>query len=123
MKAASFQYSRPTNLSDAVSQLSQNDSTAKAMGGSQSLGPMLNMRLARPAQVVDVSELPELLDVREQNGAIQIGAAVTHAQIEDGIHADLIGHPMQSVARDIAYRAVRTRGTVMLTLPQTGSSF
>jgi len=112
MKAAAFQYSRPANLADAVTQLGQNDSMAKAMGGSQSLGPMLNMRLARPTQVIDVSELPELLEVREQSGMIQIGASVTHAQIEDGVHSALVGHPMQSVARDIAYRAVRTRGTL-----------
>ena len=112
MKAAAFQYSRPTDLADAASQLSQNNAEAKVMGGSQSLGPMLNMRLARPAQVIDVSALPELLSVREHDNTIQIGASVTHAQIEDGIHAPLVGHPVQSVARDIAYRAVRTRGTV-----------
>lgn len=112
MKAAAFNYSRPTNLADALSQLDQDKAVSKPLSGSQSLGPMLNMRLTRPALVIDVSALPELHEVHQQNGVIQIGAGVTHAQIEDGDHALLVGHPMQSVARDIAYRAVRTRGTL-----------
>jgi carbon-monoxide dehydrogenase medium subunit len=112
MKAAAFNYNRPTDLTDAVTQLSRQDAITKPMGGSQSLGPMLNMRLVRAAQIVDVSALPELLAVNEKDGVIQIGAGITHAQIEDGVHAALVGHPMQGVARDIAYRAVRTRGTI-----------
>jgi carbon-monoxide dehydrogenase medium subunit len=86
--------------------------TAKVMGGSQSFGPMLNLRLARPAQVVDVSDIPGLRTVRRKQGWVEVGAAVTHAEIEDGVHEPLAAHPMRQVASGIAYRAIRTRGTV-----------
>jgi carbon-monoxide dehydrogenase medium subunit len=86
--------------------------TAKAMSGSQSLGPMLNLRLARPAQVIDIAHIPSLRTVSRAGDLVEIGAAITHAEIEDGLHEALAAHPMQQVARGIAYRAIRTRGTV-----------
>lgn len=112
MKAAAFDYARPASLHDALQQLAQHGDAAKLMGGSQSLGPMLNLRLARPRQVLDVSALPELRSVSVQEGWLRIGAAVTHAEIEDGVHAPLRGTPLQSVAAGIAYRAIRNRGTI-----------
>ncbi|VTU17745.1 FAD binding domain-containing protein [Variovorax sp. RA8] len=112
MKAASFDYQRPPTLQAALRLLSDAGGSAKVMGGGQSLGPMLNLRLTRPKQVIDVSALEELRGVAQDGDAIRIGAAVTHAEIEDGAHALLRGGLLQSVAGGIAYRAVRNRGTV-----------
>lgn len=112
MKAASFEYTRAPDLDAALRSVAHGDGTCKAISGSQSLGPMLNLRLARPQRVVDISALASLRTVTEEAGAVVIGAAVTHAEIEDGIHAALADHPMRSVAAGIAYRAIRTRGTV-----------
>ncbi|CAM3961214.1 Caffeine dehydrogenase subunit beta [Bordetella tumbae] len=112
MKAPRFAYTRVLEVSDALAVLATGGGTAKAMGGSQSFGPMLNLRLARPAQVVDVSDIPGLRTVRRKAGWVEIGAAVTHAEIEDGVHEPLAAHPMRQVAGGIAYRAIRTRGTV-----------
>jgi len=112
MKAAKFEYERAGSLAAALDLLHDESVVVKAMGGSQSLGPMLNLRLARPAKVVDVSGLPELRTVTEAGGRIRVGGAVTHAEIEDGVFPLLAGHMMQSVAERIAYRAVRNRGTV-----------
>jgi len=112
MKAALFDYRNPTDLKEARQLLQDAGGRAKIMGGSQSLGPMLNLRLARPETVVDVSRLPELAEVRVEGDRISVGAAVTHAAIEDGLHASLQGHPMQEVAAGIAYRAIRNRGTL-----------
>jgi carbon-monoxide dehydrogenase medium subunit len=112
MKAASFGYLRLLELDEALQALANGDGAAKAMGGGQSLGPMLNLRLARPAQVVDVANIAALRGVRAAADGVEIGSAVTHAEIEDGVHELLAGHAMQGVARGIAYRAVRTRGTV-----------
>lgn len=112
MKAPKFGYTRVLSIDDAISALAAGAGTAKAMGGSQSLGPMLNLRLARPAQVVDVAQIASLRTVSRTAGWIEIGAAVTHAEIEDGIHPPLAEHPMRRVAAGIAYRAIRTRGTV-----------
>jgi len=112
MKAAPFEYTRAPDLDGALEAIAQADGACKPIGGSQSLGPMLNLRLARPRRVVDISSLPGLREVTSRPGAVVIGAAVTHAEIEDGVHAPLADHPMRSVAGGIAYRAIRTRGTV-----------
>lgn len=112
MKAASFDYQRPATLQAALRLLGDSAGSAKLMGGGQSLGPMLNLRLTRPKQVIDVSALAELRQVTQAGDAIRIGAAVTHAEIEDGVHAPLRGGVLQSVAAGIAYRAIRNRGTV-----------
>ena len=112
MKAAKFIYTRVLEIDDALHVLEKGMGAAKAISGSQSFGPMLNLRLARPAQVVDVANIPSLRTVSCVADSINIGAAITHAEIEDGLHQPLLGHPMQQVACGIAYRAIRTRGTV-----------
>lgn len=113
MKAAKFDYVQPHSLEQALQALAPVNATAvKTMGGSQSFGPMLNLRLTRPQQVVDVSQLHALRDVHQSAELWSIGAAVTHAEIEDGFYAPLRGTMLQYVAGGIAYRAVRNRGTV-----------
>ncbi|WP_459615634.1 FAD binding domain-containing protein [Bordetella sp. 2513F-2] len=112
MKAARFEYFKADTAAAALRLLQQHEGRGKLMSGGQSLGPMLNLRLARPAVVVDISGVPELREVSERDGRVRVGAAVTHAEIEDGVHALLRGSPLQAVAGGIAYRAVRNRGTV-----------
>ena len=73
---------------------------------------MLNLRLAQPALLVDVRGLPELAEVRDERDAVFIGACTTHAAIEDGRVPDPTGGFLREVARGIAYRAVRNRGTI-----------
>lgn len=108
MKAAAFDYVRPASLPEALRELSD----AKPISGSQSMGPMLNLRLARPSRVIDVSRIADLRSVTESGDFVRVGAAVTHAEIEDGKHA-LLRHPyLQHVASGIAYRAIRNRGTI-----------
>ncbi len=109
MKAAAFDYVQPASLAAA---LAANAGDARLMAGSQSLGPMLNLRLAEPGVVVDVRKLPELRAHRVEGGRLTIGAAVTHAEIEDGVLADTTCGMLPAVARNIAYRAVRNRGTL-----------
>ncbi|MCF8170848.1 MAG: FAD binding domain-containing protein [Candidatus Methylopumilus sp.] len=112
MKAAQFDYVKPATLAQALQTLASSGGQAKLMAGSQSLGPMLNLRLARPAQVLDVSRLNELRSVDLVQGRVRVGASVTHAEIEDGRFELLRGHPVQEMAARIAYRSVRNRGTV-----------
>ena len=59
-----------------------------------------------------MSQLPELCKVEEHDGYIRFGAAITHAEIEDGVVPDPTGHWMRDAAANIAYRAVRNRGTI-----------
>lgn len=110
MKAAQFAYEKASALPNAEKVLSQGQ--VKLMAGSQSLGPMLNLRLSRPSNILDISELSDLREVSEQDGMLRIGACITHAEIEDGVFEPLRGHPWQRIAADIAYRSVRNRGTL-----------
>ena len=110
MKAADFTLAPSASLAEAMRSASAPG--ARLMGGGQSLGPMLNLRLTQPATIVPVARLAELGGVSETASSITIGAAVTHAAIEDGRTPDLAGGLLASVARHIAYRAVRNRGTI-----------
>jgi len=111
MKPVAFDYARPTTVNEAVALLAANPD-AKLLAGGQTLGPMLNLRLAQPALLVDITRIAELAAVREDAEAITIGATVTHATIEDGRIADPTGGFLARVAGGIAYRAVRSRGTI-----------
>jgi carbon-monoxide dehydrogenase medium subunit len=109
MKAAAFDYSAPTSAEAAIHALG---SDAKILAGGQSLGPMMQLRLATPAALVDVTRLPQLQGVQDRGASFAIGAAVTHAAIEDGLYPMADAGMLASVARNIAYRAVRNRGTI-----------
>jgi carbon-monoxide dehydrogenase medium subunit len=111
MKPAAFDYVRPSTVAEALRLLSAAPG-AKVLAGGQTLGPMLNLRLAQPALLVDITRIPELAAVSEDKDAVTIGATVTHAAVEDGRIPDPTGGFLARVARGIAYRAVRTRGTI-----------
>ena len=112
MKAAAFDYHQASDAQDARRLLTEFGATAKLMAGSQSLGPMLNLRLTRPAHIIDISHCADLRQVTRHDRMIRVGACITHAEIEDGVVELLHGHPLQQVAARIAYRAVRNRGTI-----------
>jgi carbon-monoxide dehydrogenase medium subunit len=73
---------------------------------------MLNLRLAQPDLLVDITSIPELTTVTDAGDALEIGACVTHADIEDGRIPDHFAGLLRHVAGRIAYRAVRNRGTI-----------
>ena len=72
MKAAAFEYTRPGSLQEALRALRAHEGRAKLMAGGQSLGPMLNLRLARPPVVIDISGLAELRTVTRQDGGLRV---------------------------------------------------
>lgn len=112
MKAVAFDYQSPSGAAEAVRLLQASEGMGKLVAGSQSLGPMMNLRLVQPDQLIDVRRLPELQGVVEEAASIVLGAATTHANIEDRLVADPSQGLMPYVARGIAYRAVRNRGTL-----------
>ncbi|UYO55867.1 FAD binding domain-containing protein [Rhodopseudomonas palustris] len=111
MKPAPFDYARPRDLTSALALLASN-AGAKVMAGGQSLGPMLNLRLAQPEQIVDITAIDELKQAEINGDELVLGACITHADIEDGRVPDISAGAMRSVAANIAYRAVRNRGTL-----------
>ncbi|MBI3707723.1 MAG: FAD binding domain-containing protein [Proteobacteria bacterium] len=112
MKAAIFDYVRPRDLAEAARLLADAKGGAKLLAGGQSLGPMLNLRLARPRLLVDVARLGELRGIEARDSAWRIGGGVTHAQIEDAAGRLPGAEVLCAVAAGIAYRAVRNRGTI-----------
>jgi carbon-monoxide dehydrogenase medium subunit len=111
MKPASFALVVPESLPAAVAAL-RRDAGARLLAGGQSLGPMLNLRLVRPATLIAIGHLPELCAVADTADAVTIGAGVTHAAISDGRTPDIGERILARIAEGIAYRAVRNRGTI-----------
>lgn len=112
MKPSAFDYERPADLDGLIALTRREDLFVKMLAGGQSLGPMLNLRLVQPDLLVDITAIPELKRVEETADAVILGACVTHADIEDGRVPDATGGALPRVARGIAYRAVRNRGTI-----------
>ncbi len=112
MKAAPFEYQQADSAAAAIAMLSAGEVYTKVCGGSQSLGPMLNLRLAQVERLVDVSRIEALRGFTLLPDVLRIGAAVTHARIEDGALPDVTLGLLPRVAAGIAYRAVRNRGTL-----------
>jgi aerobic carbon-monoxide dehydrogenase medium subunit len=116
MKAASFQYQRPIAMDQLFASLQSNasveGSSSKFIAGGQSLGPMLNLRLGQPSHVVDLAAIASLKEVKDEGSSVFIGAGITHAALEDGHHIDPSRGLIPLVASNIAYRAVRNRGTI-----------
>jgi aerobic carbon-monoxide dehydrogenase medium subunit len=112
MKPAVFDYYDPTTLAEALSLLAQFGDTAKPLAGGQSLVPMMNMRLARPAQLVDLNRLSELNYLKIEQGELRIGAMTRQRTLErTKIVAD--GWPLlQEATRYVGHVQIRNRGTV-----------
>src|SRR6266446_3218299 len=112
MKAAAVDYVRPRSLAEAVDLLAEHRGEARVLAGGQSLVAMMNLRVASPGLLIDISRLPELSSATDAADAVAVGACVTHAAIEDGRVADPSRGLMPRVAATLAYRAIRTRGTI-----------
>ncbi|HEX2104891.1 MAG TPA: FAD binding domain-containing protein [Solirubrobacteraceae bacterium] len=109
MKPAPFEYAAPRTLDEALGALGDD---AKALAGGQSLVPLLNFRLARPATIVDLNGVDELAYVRRSGGALRIGALTRQATLE---RSTVVagGWPLLTRAvAHVAHPAIRNRGTV-----------
>ena len=112
MKPAPFEFARAADLAEAIRLLDSADGEARPYAGGQSLGPMLNLRLARPGLLVDLSGVGELRGAEDDGDGLSVGAATVHADFEDGRVPDVANGLLRHAASGIAYRAVRNRGTI-----------
>jgi 2-furoyl-CoA dehydrogenase FAD binding subunit len=112
MKPGALDYVRAESAEEAVALLAQHGDEARVLAGGQSLMILLNMRLAQPAVLVDISRLSELDYVRADAGALVVGAAATQASVE--WRATLAREvPLLALAfPHIAHFQIRNRGTV-----------
>jgi aerobic carbon-monoxide dehydrogenase medium subunit len=76
-----FEYHAPRSVGEALSLLSQLGEDAKLLAGGHSLLPMMKMRFAQPANLIDLGRIPELKGIREQSGTIRIGAMTTENEL------------------------------------------
>lgn len=112
MKPAPFTYHRATSIDDAIVQLQGGDAIVRPLAGGQSLVPMLNLRLAPADKLVDLTRIALLRQTEERPDSIRYGALVTHAAFEDRRVPDASNGLMPFIGSQIAYRAIRTRGTI-----------
>lgn len=112
MIPASFDYLTPTTLGEAVEALVSHGEDARVIAGGHSLLPMMKLRLARPGVLVDLSKIPDLRGIQQENSQITIGALTTHYEIES---SDLLMDKcplLPQTARVIGDVQVRNRGTI-----------
>jgi carbon-monoxide dehydrogenase medium subunit len=112
VKPVAFEYVRAGSVAEAASLLAEGAPDSRLLAGGQSLGPLLNLRLVRPARLIDLKRAAGMRELAADETTFRIGAGWTHAEIEDGTVEDPARGLLRHVARGIAYRAVRNRGTL-----------
>jgi carbon-monoxide dehydrogenase medium subunit len=106
-----FHYHRAASLDEAVALLAQLGEEAKLLAGGQSLIPLMKLRLASPAHLVDLNFIPEISYVKENGGDLRLGALTRHAEIEASPAAQRLPI-LHDCAAGIADVQVRNRGTI-----------
>jgi carbon-monoxide dehydrogenase medium subunit len=113
VKPAPFDYLRPDALSDALDALATT-ADAKVLAGGQSLVPLLSMRLAAPAMLVDINGLGAELDyVRGDDNGVAVGALARHAAVERHLRAREVQPLLSQALRLVAHATIRNRGTTV----------
>ncbi len=112
MIPVAFDYVRPSTIDEAIAALVAGGEDAKVMAGGQSLMPVLRLRLGAPSLIVDCSRIDEMIGIREEGGAIVIGAGTTHHAVMSN---DLVERYVELLAQATATVAdpqIRHRGTM-----------
>lgn len=107
-----FEYHAPTTLSDAVALLNELGDEAKVLAGGHSLLPMMKMRFAEPAHLVDLNKIEQLRGIREEGGVIKIGAMTVENDILDSALLQQKASLLPKAVKLIADPQVRNRGTI-----------
>ena len=81
MYPAPFEYHRAATVDEALALLSQYGDESKLIAGGHSLLPVMKLRFAQPAHLIDIRRVAELAGIREENGVLRIGATSTHAAV------------------------------------------
>jgi aerobic carbon-monoxide dehydrogenase medium subunit len=108
---STFAYAAPDTLHEALSILAASDDDTKVMAGGQSLIPLLKLRLASPAVVMDISRIENLREIEETPTAFTIGALVTHERLINDNTITRMWPIITDAGEDLADPLVRNRGT------------
>ena len=112
MKPAPFRYERPSSVEEATALLARHGTEAKVLAGGQSLMPLLNMRLARPAVLIDINRVQGLGAIRAENGHLVIGATVRDREAELSAEVGDRCPLLTEALRHIGHVEIRNQGTV-----------
>ena len=107
-----FEYHAPRSLSEAVALLGQLGSEAKLLAGGHSLLPMMKLRFAEPAHLIDINRIPELRGVREDGATVVIGAMTVEHALATSPIIQVKVPLLADAATQIADPQVRNRGTI-----------
>ena len=113
MKPAPFAHHAPRSVEEAVSVLAEVGHDGKILAGGQSLIPILNMRLASPAHLVDINRVTGLDGVEVGPDHVRVGALVRHAQLERHEDAYAALPLLRQALVNVAHPAIRNRGTTV----------
>ncbi|MCY3993476.1 MAG: xanthine dehydrogenase family protein subunit M [Caldilineaceae bacterium] len=111
MYPSKFDYHRPSSVQEAVQILSDNPD-AKVLAGGHSLIPVMKLRLAAPAALVDIGRIDALQGISRSNGSLSIGACVTYNEIANSADVQAAAPLLAEAAGQIGDRQVRYRGTI-----------
>ena len=112
MKPAAFEYHRPQSLEQALALLERHGDTARILAGGQSLAPMLNMRLAQPAHLIDVNDLDQIAQIRDAGENLAVGALVRHDDLARSSLVQAACPLLAEAASTGGHYAIRQRGTL-----------
>ncbi len=107
-----FEYHAPRSISEAVVLLGQLGSEAKLLAGGHSLLPMMKLRFAEPAHLIDINRIPELRGIREEGSTIVIGAMTVERELITSPIVKAKVPLLSDAAKLIADPQVRNRGTL-----------
>ncbi len=111
MKPPLFEYHAPATVEEASRLLSSLED-AKVLAGGQSLVPLLNFRLARPAHLIDINRIQGLERIYERDGGVAVQALARQADVEDSDVVARVCPLLRAAVRRVAHRVIRNRGTV-----------
>src|ERR1700704_1285503 len=112
MKVATFQYHAPQTIEEAVNLLAEvAPFDGRILAGGQSLVPIMAFRMARPAHLVDINNVPELARLSQVDDILSIGAIVRHSAFHRPAMTGQMGRLLATVVRHIAHYPIRMRGT------------
>ena len=111
MKPPPFEYHAPSTVEEACALLGSLED-AKVLAGGQSLVPLLNFRLARPAHLVDINRIRGLDAIYERDHGVAVQALARQAAVEDSEIVARLCPLLSAAVRLVAHRVIRNRGTV-----------
>lgn len=112
MKAPLFEYSSPDTLEEVLDILGEHGDEAKIIAGGQSLIPMMAMRLARPAQVVDINRVTTLAGIERRGEVIALGALTRERAAERSALVALQAPILAESLPHVGHVSIRNRGTI-----------